>query len=72
MLSTLLAEIHEEPAPLIAEPWVFAAIAAAIFIVLAFVTWSYRDVANRHSEKTAGQNPHDHGHQSHSPSGANH
>lgn len=51
MLSTLLAEVHEELAPLVAPPWVFAAIAAAIFLVLGFVTFSYRDVANRHSNK---------------------
>lgn len=72
MLHTLLTETHEELAPLIAEPWVFAAVAAAVFLLLGFVTWSYRDVANRHSDKTAGQTPGDHGHQSHSPSGANH
>jgi hypothetical protein len=51
---------------------VFAAIAAAIFIALAFVTYSYRDVANRHADKTANQNPDDHGHVSHGPSGAAH
>ena len=31
----------------------FAVIAAAIFTILGFVTWSYRDVANRHSDKTS-------------------
>ncbi|QEO09739.1 hypothetical protein [Protaetiibacter larvae] len=61
MLSTLLAA-EEELAPLIAPPIVFAAVAAAIFIVLGFVTWSYRDVANRHSDKTAGQDAAGHGH----------
>ena len=72
MLPTLLTETHEELAPLVAQPWVFAAIAASVFLILALVTWSHRDVANRHSDKTAGQNPNDHGHQSHGPSGANH
>ncbi len=62
MLSTLLAETHEELAPMVAPPWVFAAIAAAIFIMLAFVTYSYRDVANRHSDKTSGQDATEHGH----------
>jgi len=72
MLSMLLAETHEELAPMVAPPWVFAAIAAAVFILLAFVTYSYRDVANRHSDKTANRNPDDHGHVSHGPSGAAH
>lgn len=53
MLSTILIETHEELAPLIAPAWVFALIAAIIFIVLGFVTYSYRDVANRHSDKVA-------------------
>jgi uncharacterized membrane protein len=55
MLSIVLAlaEQPEELAPMIAPPWVFAAIAAAIFITLAFVSYSFRDVANRHSDKTS-------------------
>lgn len=32
--------------------FVFGAIAMSIFITLAIVTWSYRDVANRHANKT--------------------
>ena len=53
MLSIVLAlaEHEEELAPMIAPPWVFAVIAASIFAILAFVTWSFRDVANRHSDK---------------------
>ncbi|HET8896406.1 MAG TPA: hypothetical protein VFN04_03980 [Protaetiibacter sp.] len=72
MLSMLLTEVHEELAPLVAPPWVFAAVAAAIFIMLAFVVYSYRDVTNRHADKTANQDPNDHGHVSHAPSGAAH
>ncbi len=55
MLSIVLAlaEHEEELAPMIAPPWVFAVIAAAIFTILAFVSWSFRDVANRHSDKSA-------------------
>jgi hypothetical protein len=54
MLSIALAAAeHEELAPMIAEPWVFAVIAAAIFTILGFVTWSFRDVANRHADKTS-------------------
>ena len=34
-------------------PIVFGLIAAVIFLVLALVTWSYRNVANRHPQKSA-------------------
>ena len=62
MLSTLLAETEEELAPLIAEPWVFAVIAASVFLILALVSWSYRDVAHRHNDKTSGAEGRGHGH----------
>ncbi|MFC5501921.1 hypothetical protein ACFPJ4_06665 [Lysinimonas soli] len=55
LLSTLLqVGVHAEqaPAPLIMPSWAFPAIAAGAFLVLALVSWSYRDVANRHSDKT--------------------
>ena len=61
MLSTFLAQTEEELAPMIAEPWVFAVIAAVVFIGLAAVTWSYRDVSHRHNDKTSGD-AHGHGH----------
>ena len=48
-----LAAHEEELAPMIAPPWVFAVVAAAIFTILALVSWSFRDVANRHSDKTS-------------------
>jgi uncharacterized membrane protein len=55
MLSLVLAitENGEELAPMIAPPIVFALIAASIFTILGFVSWSFRDVANRHSDKTS-------------------
>jgi len=55
MLSFILALAAdgEELAPMIAPPWVFAVVAAAIFTILALVSWSFRDVANRHSDKTS-------------------
>lgn len=53
-LVAVLAEHEEELAPLILPPVAFAGIAAGIFILLGFITWSYRDVANRHSDKTSG------------------
>lgn len=60
MLTTFLAEAEAELAPMIAEPWVFAVIAAAFFAVIGFVTWSYRDVANRHSDKVSDSAGHGH------------
>lgn len=46
--------------------WAFPAIAAAFFVVGAVITFTYRDVANRHSHKTdtaASHDDHDgHGH----------
>jgi len=37
---------------------VFGAIAFGIFTVLLLVTWSYRDVANRHDHKDSGNKGH--------------
>jgi heme/copper-type cytochrome/quinol oxidase subunit 2 len=34
--------------------WVFPLIAAFVFVVLGVVVWSFRDVSNRHSQKTGG------------------
>jgi hypothetical protein len=51
-LTTVLAEAQahvELPMP----TWAFGAIAIALFISLAFVVWSFRDVANRHSHRSA-------------------
>jgi len=54
LLHTLVMET-EELAPLLMPPLAFAGVAAAVFVLLGFVTWSFRDVANRHSQKTGGQ-----------------
>ncbi len=62
-LYALLAEAA--PAQLVLPNWAFPAIAAAVFIILGFVSWSWRDVANRHSDKTDGAAGHSdagHGH----------
>ena len=51
-LTTLLAaaETHVElPMP----TWAYGAIALAVFLVLAIVAWSYKDVANRHSHRAS-------------------
>ena len=63
LIAQVLAET-EELAPLLMPPIVFAAIAVAIFTLLGFVTWSFRDVANRHSNKSskAGHDSHGAGH----------
>ena len=61
LLAAVIAEHEEELAPLILPPIAFAGIAAGVFILLAFITWSYRDVANRHSQKT-GDDDHQTGH----------
>ncbi len=63
LLFSLLAE--EAPATLVMPNWAFPLISAAIFAVLGFITWSFRDVANRHSNKTSAQPDHTdagHGH----------
>jgi hypothetical protein len=52
LLVTLVTET-EELAPLILPPVAFAGIAIGIFVLIGFITWSFRDVANRHSNKTA-------------------
>jgi len=62
LITFLAAEPHEELAPLLMPPIAFAGIAAAVFIGLGFVTWSFRDVANRHSHKVIKSDGHGAGH----------
>jgi hypothetical protein len=52
-VTLLVAAAHEE-APIIAPPWVFALAVAGVFLTLGLLTFSYRDVANRHSGKDSG------------------
>jgi len=40
-----------KPAVFGMEPWVLGVVVLCVFAALAFVTWTYRDVANRHSHK---------------------
>ena len=50
LTGTVLAEtVHARELPV--EPWVYGLVALIIFAALAFVTASYRDVANRHRSK---------------------
>ena len=37
---------------------VFGIIAISVFILLGVITWSYRDVANRHDHKSGKSNSH--------------
>ena len=53
LLVAAAAEQHAT-APLIAPPWVFALVMALFFTVIALITYSYRDVANRHAGKSRG------------------
>jgi hypothetical protein len=50
----LAAAAEHESAPLIAPPWVIALVMAIFFTVIGLVTFSYRDVANRHAGKSRG------------------
>jgi len=65
--SLVLAAAEEHvPQALVMPIWAFPAIAAVFFIVAGVITFTYRDVANRHSHKTGGAPEHDahggHGH----------
>lgn len=50
-LLVTLASSTEQLAPLFLPVLAFPAIAAAIFVVLGFVVWSFRDVSNRQGQK---------------------
>ncbi len=52
----------EELAPLLMPPIAFGGIALALFTALAFVVWSFRDVANRHTKSGSGHDSHGAGH----------
>ena len=51
---TLAEGASELPFP----TFVTGVIALGIFALLGFITWSYRDVANRHSHKSDSNNSH--------------
>jgi hypothetical protein len=54
-LSTLILAAESTNAVTLPIPTVvYGLIALVIFAALGIVLWSYRDVANRHSQKTAG------------------
>ncbi|MFJ3384146.1 hypothetical protein EDF24_2185 [Curtobacterium sp. PhB130] len=56
---TLLAEAAEHASSVPA--FIFPVVAAAFFAFLGFVTWSFRDVAYRHSNKFEATRTHETG-----------
>jgi cbb3-type cytochrome oxidase subunit 3 len=60
----LLASVllQDDKVPIIMPPIAFGAIAFGIFLFLGVVTWTYRDVANRHAHKAATTYHDDHEH----------
>lgn len=47
------AIVHYQEIPM--EPVLYGVVALIVMMGLALVTWSYRDVANRHSHKSSSQ-----------------
>lgn len=58
--SVVLAEAGERALPV--PSVVFPLVAIGFFALLGAVAWSYRDVANRHANKTRGSAPRGPGH----------
>jgi hypothetical protein len=69
MLLSIVVAAEEAPAQLIMPNWAFAAIVAAFVVVLALITFSFRDVANRHADREPfpadPHDAHDDGHGAH-------
>jgi membrane protein required for beta-lactamase induction len=68
LLATVMTEAAKHPTWL--PPVAFPIIAAVVFLALGVMTWTYRDVANRHAHKAASTHHDDHehgsaGHQQH-------
>lgn len=75
MLHAIVLAAEEAPAHLIFPAWVFPLIAASVFVFLGFVMHSFRDVSNRHSQKTggaAGHTTNDHGSAAHGSTASGH
>jgi hypothetical protein len=62
LLTSLITATEEHVNVLPMDPLFYGLIAAAVFVTFGVVVFSYRDVANRHSDKTG---PADH--DSHTP-----
>jgi heme/copper-type cytochrome/quinol oxidase subunit 2 len=57
-MSRFLAEGAAHAVELPFPAFFFGAIAMGVFLLLAWVTWSYRDVANRHDHKSNDSKAH--------------
>ncbi len=58
--AAVLAAAEETPLPV--PSIVFPVVAMGLFGLLAAVTWSYRDVARRHADRSGGDAPQGRGH----------
>jgi putative effector of murein hydrolase LrgA (UPF0299 family) len=58
LLSILASEavVHHSELPI--PGFMYGVIAMTVFLALAGITWSYRNVANRHDHKTSSQQAH--------------
>jgi hypothetical protein len=61
LITSLIAAAEESQAASV-NPFIPAAIAVAAFVAFGVVVWSYRDVANRHSDKVGAAH-----HDNHTP-----
>lgn len=57
LLAVIAAEEGHELAPMIMDPIWFPVIAAAFFVVVGLVTFSFRDVAHRHLRQSTNAGP---------------
>ncbi len=58
MLLLVVAAAEEHLAPLFMPNWAIALTAFIVFLFMGIVTWSFRDVANRHAHKTTSADAH--------------
>jgi hypothetical protein len=58
MISQIVTAAEEAGLELPFPSFVFGIIAIATFILLGFITFSYRDVANRHDHKSSNNSAH--------------
>jgi hypothetical protein len=62
LLASVVLTAEEAKAPLWMPNWGFALVAFLVFLTLGVITWTYRDVANRHSVKASMTHHDDHTH----------
>jgi hypothetical protein len=58
MISQIISAAEEAGVQLPFPSFVFGIIAISTFILLGVITFSYRDVANRHDHKSSNNNSH--------------